>query len=161
MSASVPTLIVSEAQFRSDMPEFATDAPLPGGFPSNLVSRWLLQAQKQLDPTRWTDMYQQGIEWFVAHQLTLAKRDSMPNGQGSSGLPLSKTVGRGSVDYDTTAVTLKDGGPWNLTTYGTQLLYWARLFGSGGLQATGPIGQNENILGIDPLSILNQNSNTW
>jgi hypothetical protein len=129
-----PKLHVSVSQFRLDMPEFSD----PTVYTPRLAARFLLMGEKQLDPQRWADMYVQGIEWFAAHFLALARRNSMGGAApGSSGLPLSKTVGKASVDYDTSATTIKGGGPWNLTSYGTQLLWWAQLVGSGGIQITG------------------------
>lgn len=132
--SATPSLVVSAAQFRADMPEFAD----PAAYKDVMINRLSGVAQNQLDAARWADMYQQGIEWWVAHFLALSRRNGMGGAApGTSGLALSKTVGKASVDYDTTATTIKDGGPWNLTTYGTQLLWWARLVGIGGFQVTG------------------------
>jgi hypothetical protein len=143
MSGSV-TLTVSVTQFQTDRPEFSNET----AYPVPIVTRYLTIAQNQLDPCKWADLLVEGIELYACHMLALYKRNQQPNAQGTSGLILSKTLGRGSMDFDTSAVTLKDGGPWNLTTYGTQLLYWARLVGMGGLQITGPFMPTETTLGM-------------
>jgi hypothetical protein len=105
------------------------------------VNLWLGIAIKQLDPNRWQDLYEVGSYFFMAHNLSLGKKNQLAaigGVPGGSGLVEEKTVGRVSVVNDTEATTIKGGGPWNLTTYGTQLLWYAQLVGSGGQQITGP-----------------------
>ena len=146
MSGSV-SLVVTASQFRIDLPEFAntttyTDAQL---------TRWLTLAQTQLNPLRWADLYVTGIEFWVAHMLALGRKDKMPNANpGTSGLILSKNVGRVSIDFDTTATSIKNGGPWNLTTYGTQFLWFAQMVGAGGMQVNGPFTPDDDVVGSYP-----------
>ncbi len=143
-----PRPAVSVEDFRIDFPEFAD----PSKYTSRRIERLVDLAQKQLDPTRWQDMWCQGISLWTAHFLAVGARNAQPSAvPGQQGLPLSKTVGRASVDYDTGATTITGAGPWNLTTYGTQLIWWARRIGAGGMQINGAMERNiYQVLTLDP-----------
>ncbi|MDG9784645.1 DUF4054 domain-containing protein [Metapseudomonas otitidis] len=122
-------------QFRQDFPEFA-DATK---YPDSAVNFWLSIAIKTLPEDRWCDYLNMGLELFVAHNLTLAAQNqavaSVGGAPGQVKGPLSsKAVDKVSAGYDSGAVTLADGGFFNLTTYGIQFLQLARMVGSGGIQ---------------------------
>lgn len=122
-------------QFRQDFPEFA-DATK---YPDSAVNFWLSIAIKTLPEDRWCDYLNMGLELFVAHNLTLAAQSqavaSVGGAPGQVKGPLSsKAVDKVSAGYDSGAVTLTDGGFFNLTTYGIQFLQLARMVGSGGIQ---------------------------
>lgn len=122
-------MAVTSAQFRLDFPEFAdTDV-----FPDTMVNFWLAFALGMLNQERWGSMLYMGLELMTAHQLVLADRNGYKPGvitapQGS------KAVDKVNVSYDTSAVTLENGGHWNGTSYGIQFLQLARMMGSGGMQ---------------------------
>lgn len=127
-------LAVTVAEFRAYLPVFGNSAE----YPDDAIGFWLQEGSNQCDPLVWRNLLKQGVIFFTAHMLTLmGTTASSKNGQ--AGLELSKTVGKVSVDYDTTAVSMKDGGPWNATSYGTQFLFYARMVGSGPKQITGPM----------------------
>lgn len=117
------------ATFRSYYPEFG-DAV---AFPDPAIQRFLDFGAKQLNAERWADMLDEGLGLFAAHSLTVATRNK--KSAGSMLAPVtSKAVDKVSVSYDVAAVTLADGGYWNQTSYGVQLLTWARMVGAGGVQ---------------------------
>lgn len=128
------TPALTPEEFRALLPEFSD----PTMWPDEMITLWVTVATQLLIPTRWGALYSQGIAWYTAHNLALWKKDSISGVQpGTSGLALSKTVGKASVDFDTTATSVKNAGPFNLTTYGTRFAYYAKLFGAGGYQSTG------------------------
>lgn len=80
-----------------------------------------------------------GVSLYVAHELTLASQNQKAAKVGGSpglqgGVPSSKTVGSVTIQFDPNTSTEKDGGWWNLTTYGKQFLRLARIFGAGCVQ---------------------------
>lgn len=123
------------AQFRQDFPEFDDNIK----HPDSAVNLWLNLGAKVLPADRWEDLHDIGMGLYVAHHLSLAatnQAQAMVGGTpGQTRGPLSsKAVDKVSASYDTGAVTLQDGGFFNLTTYGIQLLGMARMVGSGGIQ---------------------------
>jgi hypothetical protein len=110
------------AQFKTDFPAFAAADDARVGF-------WLALGVRLLPADRWADLLDTGLELYVAHQLTLEKKAGNVVGQVTS-----KTVDKVAVSYDTAAVSLADGGHYNATSYGIQLLQLARMVGAGGFQ---------------------------
>jgi len=123
------------AKFREDFPEFADTTK----YPDSAVNLWMGLAVNVLPPDRWCDYLNIGIELFVAHNLTVAAGNQQTAAAGGAGGQVkgpvnSKSVDKVSVGYDSGAVSLEDGGFFNLTTYGIQLLQLARMIGTGGFQ---------------------------
>lgn len=125
-------------QFRTDFPEF-TDATM---YPDGSVTFWLNVASISLPEARWGAWWSLGQELFVAHHLVLAARAVNDASLGITpgevdGPATAKSVDKVSVSKDASAVTLEDGGFWNMTRYGIQLLQFARMCGTGGMQFGG------------------------
>ncbi len=125
----------SPSQFRSDFPEFA-DA---NTYSDGSISFWMNFATVLIDATRWAELADMGIELATAHHLVIASRDEKAGSTGASpgqvsGPITSKSVDRVSVSNDTSAVSLSDGGFWNMTSYGIRFLQLARMLGSGPIQ---------------------------
>lgn len=123
------------AQFRTDFPEFADTTAYPDG----QVNLWLGLGAKLLPVDVWLDLTDLGLELFAAHNLILGRQDQAKAARGgqpgqASGVLVAKAVGNVSASYDTGVVTLADAGAWNLTTYGTRFLQFARLVGMGPAQ---------------------------
>jgi hypothetical protein len=123
------------ATFRQDFPEFA-DAT---AYPDAEVGFFLSLAEQLLPECRWGTIWPYAVALFTAHQLTVARRNQQTASAGGapggvSGPTTAKAVDKVSVSYDAAAVTLEDGGFWNMSTYGIQFLQWARMFGAGGIQ---------------------------
>lgn len=123
------------AKFRQDFPEFADTT----AYPDAEVTFFSGLAEQLLPECRWGSVWPYAVALFTAHQLVIARRNQQTGAAGGapggvSGPMTSKAVDKVSVSYDAAAVTLEDGGFWNMTTYGIQLLQLARMFGAGGVQ---------------------------
>lgn len=128
-------MTVTAAQLRTDFPEFAN----PTIYPDSLVNMWLTVANSLVNPDRWVELTNLGLELVTCHHLAMSARDQLAAGVGGApgevkGPTASKSVDKVSVSYDTSAVTLTDAGFWNATSYGTRFLGLARMMGAGGLQ---------------------------
>jgi hypothetical protein len=124
--------------FRQDFPEF-TD---PVTYSDATVTFWLGVAAISLPSDRWGAWWNLGQELFAAHHLVLAAQSSDDASLGItpgevSGPVTAKSVDKVSASMDASAVTLEDGGFWNMTRYGIQLLQFARMCGTGGIQLGG------------------------
>jgi hypothetical protein len=102
-----------------------------------MVNFWASIAEKMLDLSRWGDLYTQGQSLYVAHNLSIQRRNIAGAGSGGStvtGAISSKSVGSVSVSYDNQVATMPNAGQWALTDYGLQYLQLARLIGAGAVQ---------------------------
>lgn len=136
---------LTPAQLRSDFPEFANTVT----YPDSLISVWLTVAASLVNPARWAELTNLGIELVTAHHLVMAQRDQAAAAVGGApgeikGPTASKSVDKVSVSYDAGAAMLSDAGFWALSSYGIRFLTLARAMGSGGLHTVG----NSN--GISP-----------
>jgi hypothetical protein len=132
---------VTPATFRADFPEFADQTK----YPDPLVQFWLNLAYNLMRPAscRWGDILSQGVELYVAHNLSLQGQNQKQGTSGGApgtgvGALSSKSVGSVSAGYDVAAGTVKDGGNFNLTNYGTRFLNLVNMIGAGPIQITGP-----------------------
>lgn len=144
--------MISERQFRTDLPEFASSTL----YPQHAVKLYINLAGQLLNVQRWgasaadpwpdsapppISVYDHGVELFVAHNLVLDARDvkdaSKGNVPGSVKGPISNaTVDKASVSYDTKAGIEENAGHWALTVYGLRFLRLMRLMGAGAVQVT-------------------------
>lgn len=129
--------MITESVIRANFPEFAST----DDFPPSQFAFYLRFAAKRLDETRWADLYDEGITFFVLHYLLLAARakDAVDGGGAAAlgkvkGVETSKSVDKVSVSYDVGSVSLSDAGHWNQTTYGIQFYQLVQLVGMGGMQ---------------------------
>lgn len=126
---------MDDPTFRADFPEFASTSAYPAG----TVAFYLGIAGAMLNADRWGALLDYGTALFIAHHLALSARDQNTVAAGGvpgtvSGPLASKSVDKVASSYDTGAVSLTDGGFWNLTSYGIRFLQTARLIGAGGIQ---------------------------
>lgn len=124
--------------FRTAFPEFSDSTV----YPSTQITFWATFAEKLVRECVWGNCWAQGVQLYVAHELTLAAQNSQVAANGGApgvfgGVPNNKTVGAVSVGYDSTSTSEKDAGWWNLTNYGKQFIRLARIFGAGAIQITG------------------------
>jgi hypothetical protein len=131
-------MTVTATQLRQDFPEFSDTTV----YPDSAVNLWLGVAAVSLPEDRWGAWWVLGQELFAAHHLVLAAQASQDAADGSTpgevtGPTTAKAVDKVSVGYDAGAVTLTDGGFWNMTRYGVQFLQFARMVGAGGIQFGG------------------------
>lgn len=120
-------------QFRADFPEFASTQT----YPDSMITYWSTLAEKLHFEPRFGDVYNNVIELYTAHCISIQADDirvSTVGGipAGNAGAVSSKEVGTVSVDYDTTWSFENNGGWFNTTIYGRQYLQLARMYGKGG-----------------------------
>jgi hypothetical protein len=128
-------MTVTPAQLRSDFPEFANTTT----YPDSLVNMWLTVANSLVNPIRWAELTNLGIELVTCHHLAISAKDQLAAAVGGApgevkGPTASKGVDKVSLSYDTGAVSMTDAGFWNMSAYGVRFLGLARMFGAGGLQ---------------------------
>lgn len=127
--------MLDESSFRESMPMFA-DTDL---YPTAQFNFYLNMGKKLLLESRWDDLLDEGLTFFVAHYLTLYLRsmDAVDIGGDAGqvvGNETSKSVDGVSYSMDVSSVSLTDAGQWNQTTFGIQFLQLARMIGAGGVQ---------------------------
>lgn len=124
------------AQFRLDFPEFASTTV----YTNSMCAYWSTLAEKLHSEDRFGAVYNNILELYTAHCLTIQARDisvaakgGFPEGQ--AGAISSKKVGDVSVNYDTEWSFENNGGWFNATIYGRQYLQLAKMYGKGGMMA--------------------------
>lgn len=122
-------------KFRVNFPEFNNAEK----YPTTLIQFWTDLAVLQVRECIWKRAWNNGVSLYVAHELVLATQNEQASRLGGSpgqqgGIANTKTVGSATIGFDTATSTEKDGGYWNLTTYGKQFLRLARIFGAGAIQ---------------------------
>lgn len=131
-------MTIPASQLRADFPEF-TDA---AAYPDSAVNMWLGIAAVTLPEDTWGAWWVLGQELFACHHLVLASQAMQDVADGNTpgevtGATSAKAVDKVSVSFDSSAVTLTDGGFWNMSRYGIQFLQFARMIGAGGVQFGG------------------------
>lgn len=126
------------ASFRQDFPEFLSSQQ----YTDAQINFWMTLGLKMLNTDVWGELLDHGLELFTAHHMTMAQQNAASTANGaapgqSTGIVSGKTVDKVSVTYDTSAGILENAAHYNLTTYGTQFIYLARLLGAGGIQISG------------------------
>lgn len=138
MSESI-TLNVTPAQFLIDFPAFGLDTQK---YPGQTVLMYLTLATKVLNKNRFGDYLNLASELFAAHYLTLDAADMEVAEAGGimgqkGGQVASKSLGAGSISFDTAGSVEPGGGQWNLTTFGKRYYRLAMMAGSGAVQISG------------------------
>jgi len=115
---------MTEADFRAAYPEFF-DATT---YTSLAITGLLSIASARLKSELWQDTLTQGTGLFVAHYLALNAKQTLATGTPQA-VMTSKSVDGVSASYDYSFSAVKDAGFWNLTSYGQQFIYLARMVG--------------------------------
>lgn len=123
-------------QFRLDFPEFADEAV----YTDSMCTYWSTLAENLHSPNRFGSVYNNIIELYTAHCITMQAEDisvaatgGFPIGQ--AGQVEAKKVGSVSQAYDTKWSFETNGGWFNNTIYGRQYLQLAKMYGKGGMMA--------------------------
>lgn len=129
---------ITVANFRDLFPEFSDSSV----YLDERIEPWLTLAQTMLPASRWRNLYTMGVSLFVGHYLTLGRQAELTASRGGApgiglGVLTSKSINGVSAGYNTQLAALRDGGDWNLTTYGVRFLSFARMIGSGGVIVVG------------------------
>lgn len=132
-------MTVTVASFRAAFPPFTIAA-----FPTAEVQFWLDLGANLLSAERWGNVYDFGLQLFVAHNLSLG---AMALLGGASGAPGAVTGPVTSASVDKVSYSRNPGaamdpknGHWNLTTYGLRWIRLAQMFGAGPIQVGVPAG---------------------
>jgi len=125
------------AKFRTDFTEFANTT----NFPDSVILFWAGLGIKLMNPKRWGEILYEGLELWVAHNVTLSAKDNASVNDGglpgdSSGVISNQSAGGVNVSIDTSAALEAEGGNYNLTPYGTRLKRLIDIVGCGGAQLT-------------------------
>jgi len=125
------------AKFRTDFTEFANTT----NFPDSVILFWAGLGIKLMNPKRWGEILYEGLELWVAHNVTLSAKDNASVNDGglpgdSSGVISNQSAGGVNVSIDTAATLEAEGGNYNLTPYGTRLKRLIDIVGCGGTQLT-------------------------
>lgn len=133
------------AMFQADHPEFFSGADPPAPLlPENMLQIFINQANTSVLPSRWSDMWELAAGLYVAHFAALFLKTYQPGettgsqtaaASAPSGLLSSAKMGDTSLTFDNSAIVegTKEWGAWNATTYGQQLITYARMIGMGGM----------------------------
>lgn len=120
--------------FRQHFPEFGDESK----YPTPELEFEASIAEKLLNQCRWGNLYEQGIELYVAHAAAIDAKNKRAAAvgaiPGANGVQQSKAVGSVSTSYDTQVASEQGAGYYNLTVYGQKFWRLMRLIGAGGLQ---------------------------
>ncbi len=121
--------------FRAAFPEFGNTEE----YPTATIELWATFAEAQVRQAVWKTQWVMGVSLYTAHELVLARQNVKTAKFGGApgtfgGVANTKTVGTGTVGYDSITTGEKDAGYWNLSNYGKQFIRLARVFGAGALQ---------------------------
>lgn len=127
--------MLDESNFRQTMPAFAS----VDDYPSAQFNFYLKLGVKLLPESRWDDLLDDGLTFFVAHYLVLYARDmSFVDIGGIGGKVIgnetAKSIDGVSKSMDVSGVMITDAGHWNQTTFGIQFYQLMRMIGAGGIQ---------------------------
>jgi hypothetical protein len=129
-------MAIDVATFRTNFPEFADMVQ----FPDASVQFYLNLGYLLLNPARWVDVLDYGVQLFTSHSLVIYRRNVAAAASG--GIPgqpptfvTGKTVGSISVNYTVAQQVYFDNwGAFNLTSYGLDFAFLAQMAGMGGDQ---------------------------
>lgn len=131
--------------FLADRPEFFSGADPPEPLlPEKVLQAFIDQANDSILPSRWSSMWELAAGLYVAHFAALFLKTYQPGettgsqtaaASAPSGLLSSAKMGDTSLTFDNSAIVegTKEWGAWNATTYGQQLITYARMIGMGGM----------------------------
>lgn len=146
------TTSVTVASFREAFPPFKN----PAAYMSPEIQFWIDLGQKLMDPVRWGDVLDYGLQLFIAHNLSLGTMSTQASGAGQApgqvaGPVTSASVDKVSYSRDPSSAMDPKNGHWNLTTYGLRYIRLVMMFGAGPIQVGIPAGaSNEYYPGAWP-----------
>jgi hypothetical protein len=138
----------ASTDFLSFFPQFTAVCTSPDSgitppqVPNALLQNFIDRANASLFYSRYFDNWTYCMGLFIAHNITLflsASQSTTATGIISGAEPIkptaSESVGDVSASYDTSVMTddAKGWGMWKTTSYGLQLIAYAKLAGMGGM----------------------------
>lgn len=118
---------MTPTEFKTRFPEFAAETDAR-------VQLFINDAEPNFDLARWDDLYEVGVAYFVAHEISLANLQTKLGGSAGSlaGDVSQKKVGEVSVTRDTGLLNRQADDPFLRTVYGQKYAYYRKLVGMGG-----------------------------
>ncbi len=148
MAAEIPAAANTGSTSNPDyeLSDFTTDFPqfkdVCTTIPSSLLQKFLSIANSSLSSSKYGEAWRYCMGLFMAHFCTMflssTKGSSTPQGILAGAQPVmlqsSKSVGDVSESFDTGSATedFKGFGSLKMTTYGQQLITFAKMAGMGG-----------------------------
>ena len=134
-------MTVTVDSFRVSFTEFANKVTYPDGD----ANFYLTYALLALDPARWGNLLDIGVQLFIAHNLALEFNAKRAAALGQNPGFIVGSVSSGSVDKvsysrNLTGVMNTKHGHWNLTIYGLRYIRMVGMIGAGPLQVGAPNG---------------------
>ena len=130
--------------FRTILPAFAD----PGQYSGSAITYWLGVGMARFNPLVWGGNLDEGLLYFIGHNLALAAMANKPGGLNGTGIIASKSVGPASISYDNNIGMIDGAGAYNLTLYGRLFYQLSQLVGAGGLQISPGIYPGGDRIGI-------------
>ena len=132
------------ADFVAMYPQFDKDDNAKSVIPDIILNKFIALAHASIKQSRWQDMWEIAMGFFVAHFATLWLQGTADPNSGASavlaagqakGLVTSKSANDLSVSYDYNAIAqdLDGWASWKLTVFGQQLATFGKLVGKGGM----------------------------
>lgn len=117
---------MTPAEFKTRFPEFASET-------DQRVQLFIDDAEPLFDEERWGDLYQAGVAYFVAHELTMANLQTAQGGsaKATANDTLSKKVGEVQTAKDASLLNKQADNPYLRTLYGQKYLAYRRIVGMG------------------------------
>jgi hypothetical protein len=136
-------MTVTPASLRVLYPEFV-DPP----YSDALINAWLVYAVQFVDPGRWGALADLGVTLWTCHTIAMLPGNAQDTTFGKApgqrvGILTSKSIDSVSASYDVSKSLEDNAGYFNLTTYGTQFIRYARMMGAGPVQ----IGTDQDLPG--------------
>lgn len=128
-------MAVTPASLRALFPEFTDTSK----YPDAMINAWLVYAVQFVDPGRWGALADLGVTLWTCHTVALLGQNVQDAAFGKApgqrlGVLTSKSIDGVSVSYDVSKSLEDNAGYFNLTTYGTQFIRYARMMGAGPVQ---------------------------
>lgn len=127
-------MTVDVATFRANFPAFADEDT----YAEPSIQFWLDLAYKRHNAERWGDLLDQGIQLYVAHELSVEAASSKGSANSTPGQIIgnitSRSVGGMSYSRDVSSITDSDAGYMNASTYGLRWRNLMKLVGAGPVQ---------------------------
>lgn len=138
-------MTVTVADFRQNFPAFTNDVT----YTAAAINFWLSLGAKLISVDRWGDVFDYGLQLFVAHNLTLEyESDKAATTGGKPGQVVgaisSASVDKVSYSRDASSAMDPENGHWNLSTYGLRYIRLVKMMGAGPIQVGVPLGGGSN-----------------
>lgn len=117
---------MTPATFKTRFPEFASET-------DPRIQFFIDDAAPFFDVERWDDLYEIGIAYFVAHELSLSNARIAAGGAAAADDETSVTAGDLSYTRSAMLVAAQSENEYLKTAYGQKYLKFSKRIGKGGV----------------------------